>query len=269
MEPGCADPLASWEPCAASATLMRCARVSSTQDVARRLVQSPVPNIIGVMAAFQTAGRGRFGRAWVAPPGTCLLVTYIVPIPQEDFRPHPMLPLAAGLCVALAIEELTGLSAGLKWPNDVLLSGRKVAGVLVEAVNGRHGRSASLIGIGVNVNVSRFPGGLDEQATSLLRETGQTWDVDALERMLRGHLNREVRQLYRTGPEHVVNAWRHRDRSSGVRYRIRLPGGSREGTAAGLTEEGGLVLLLDDGVRVAVTSASAVAPLWRRDGGAA
>ncbi|MGC8668850.1 MAG: biotin--[acetyl-CoA-carboxylase] ligase [Chthonomonadales bacterium] len=267
MEMENTDPLAEWQPCSIGARVLRYARVSSTQDVARRLIQEGIPNIAAVIAGYQTAGRGRFGRAWVAPPGTCLLVTYPIPLPKNASFPLAMLSFAAGLCVALAVEELAGIEVGLKWPNDILISGKKASGVLIEAALDAGGRGVALVGIGVNGNVTRFPGALDGQATSLLRETGRVWDLDALERTVRAHLEREVRRLYTDGHDRLLAEWRSRDRTGGARYRIRGADGGQEGSAVGVSDTGALILLLDGGSRMEVMSATALRPVGSGEGG--
>src|SRR5260370_14789765 len=109
--------------------LLQLGSVTSTQDVARDL---PVGSV--VVADHQTAGRGRSLHAWEAPPGTALLVSFVLP-------PNPLLSLAAGVAAA----EACGRSVRLKWPNDLLLDGRKVGGILVEA-----SPSSALCGIGIN-----------------------------------------------------------------------------------------------------------------------
>ncbi len=139
-----------------------------------------------VVAGAQTAGRGRLGRRWLAPAGTSLLCSVQLrpEIPGE--RLPELTGIAARAC-AEAIEAVTGLAAELKFPNDVLLGGRKTAGVLAEAREGR-----IVLGIGVNVNVpaAQLPGDVDLPATSLLAETGRELDraellVELLERLER------------------------------------------------------------------------------------
>jgi BirA family biotin operon repressor/biotin-[acetyl-CoA-carboxylase] ligase len=123
------------------------------------------------VADFQSAGRGRLGRSWEAPPGTALLVSVLLKPPPE--RRAPELSLVAGVAVADALEALTELSVQIKWPNDVMLRRAKVAGILAEAREG-----AVVLGIGVNVNQTR--GQLPPGAGSLLTATGREWDREAV-----------------------------------------------------------------------------------------
>jgi BirA family transcriptional regulator, biotin operon repressor / biotin---[acetyl-CoA-carboxylase] ligase len=123
------------------------------------------------VADVQTAGRGRLGRTWEAPPRSAVLVSVLLR-PSAD-RPLPQLALVAGVAVADALEELTGLSVQIKWPNDVMLRRTKVAGILAEARE-----SAVVVGIGVNVNQTREQ--LPDRGGSLRTATGLEWDRDTV-----------------------------------------------------------------------------------------
>jgi BirA family biotin operon repressor/biotin-[acetyl-CoA-carboxylase] ligase len=135
------------------------------------LVDTSLPEGALVVAEHQTAGRGRLGRTWEAPPGTAILCSLLLKPPPE--RHAPELSLVAGVAVADMLERATGLSVQIKWPNDVMLRRRKVAGCLAE---GRDG--AVVLGIGVNVNQTSDE--LPENAGSLRTLTGREWDREVL-----------------------------------------------------------------------------------------
>jgi BirA family transcriptional regulator, biotin operon repressor / biotin---[acetyl-CoA-carboxylase] ligase len=124
------------------------------------------------VAEEQTEGRGRLGRSWISPPGVSILCS-IVLTPPVDSQRLPELTLVAGEACAEAIERVTGLQPQIKLPNDVLIEGRKTAGILAEARDGR-----VILGIGVNVNVepAQLPTGFEPPATSLLAELGRATD---------------------------------------------------------------------------------------------
>jgi BirA family biotin operon repressor/biotin-[acetyl-CoA-carboxylase] ligase len=124
------------------------------------------------VAEEQTEGRGRLGRSWISPPGVSILCS-IVLMPPVDQQRLPELTVVAGEACAEAIARVTGLQPQIKLPNDVLLDGRKTAGILAEAREGR-----VILGIGINVNVepSQLPSGLEPPATSLLAELGRPTD---------------------------------------------------------------------------------------------
>ena len=136
----------------------------------------------------QTEGRGRLGRSWLSPPRVSLLFSLLLEPPVETAR-LPELTLVAGQACAEAIASVTGLTPEIKLPNDVLVGGRKTAGILAEARDGR-----VVLGIGVNVNVpaAGLPQGIDPPATSLLLETGREIDrvellVELLDRLERAY----------------------------------------------------------------------------------
>ena len=192
----------------------------STNDRARALAQAGAPRGTLVTAAQQSAGRGRQGRAWSAPAGRALLCSLIVG------EPAPLMSLAAGVAVA----ETVGPAARVKWPNDVLLDGRKVAGILVE---GRPQEHWAVIGIGVNVAVRQtdFPPELRHRAGTL--GLGR----EAIEPTLATLLRALERWLTAPG-DSVLSAVRDRDALRG--RPVSWAGG--EGTAAGIDADGRLLV---------------------------
>ena len=202
----------------------------STNDRARELATAGAPHGTLVTAAAQSAGRGRQGRQWSAPPGTALLMSLVL----RDA--HPLLPLAA----AVAVAETVGDQARIKWPNDVQLGGRKVAGILAE---GRPQEGWAVLGIGVNVaiRVEDLPAELHATAATLGRDPA---DVEPLLADLLAALERTLA----LAPADVLDAWRARDALTG--REISWSGG--RGTAAGIDGEGRLVVELADGGRTAL-----------------
>lgn len=138
--------------------------LGSTNDRARELAMQGVPNGFVVGTDQQTAGRGRKGSTWLSEPGNGLAVSIVVR-PSWSLDRWGWISITAGLAVADALGEW-GLSPDIKWPNDVLINGRKICGILIETVG-----DAAVIGIGINVNEQSFPAELE--ATSLFRETGE------------------------------------------------------------------------------------------------
>lgn len=201
----------------------------STNERAKALAIRGAPHGMLVTAARQTAGRGRQGRSWMAPAGRALLCSLLLRDPPR------LLPLAAGLAVA----DVVGPEALVKWPNDVLLEGRKVAGILVE---GRPQERWSVLGIGLNValRAEDFPPELRERATTLGLSPA------ALEPTL-AQLLEAVEQRIGAPEQEVLEAFSNRDalRDQTVRW---LGG---EGRGAGIDRDGRLVVATDGG-RVAL-----------------
>ena len=204
----------------------------STNDRARDLALAGAPHGTLVSAGVQTAGRGRQGRAWAAPPGSALLCSLVL-------REHDdLLPLRAGLAVA----DLAGADAQVKWPNDVLLGGRKLAGVLVEA---RPQEGWAVLGIGVNVAVdpADLPPELRDRAATLGRPRGALEPaLDELLRALAARLDQPARDC--------LAALRARD---ALRDRpVRWAGGA--GTGAGIDDGGALLVRRQDGTLAALAA---------------
>jgi BirA family biotin operon repressor/biotin-[acetyl-CoA-carboxylase] ligase len=205
--------------------------IDSTNARARELAAGGAPHGTLVTAAEQTAGRGRQGRSWVAPAGEALLMSLVV---RE--LGTGLLPLAAAVAVAEACERLAPVEARIKWPNDVWIDGRKVAGILLE---GRPQEGWAVVGIGLNVAIREFPHDLRDIATSLALAGAEDPDVERALGVLLQLLDRRL-----TAPqEEVISAWRERDALIG--QRVRWQEGS--GTAAGIADDGALLVDLDDG----------------------
>jgi BirA family biotin operon repressor/biotin-[acetyl-CoA-carboxylase] ligase len=244
-------------------------RIESTNTRARELAAEGAAHGTVVTAGEQTAGRGRQGRTWTAPPGKALLYSAIVrPLDER----HLMLPLAVPLAVCEAAEELAtaaadgdeaatlGFRCGVKWPNDVQISGRKLAGVLIEA---RPQDGWAVIGVGLNLSIAagEFPPDLRETAVSIFGSDGGARGKSR--RSNSGEapsglppsplsaaavLNRHLSHWVEADPNTVLAAWRERDALRG--REVAWDGGS--GVADGVDDRGYLLVLTPGGGRIAV-----------------
>jgi BirA family transcriptional regulator, biotin operon repressor / biotin---[acetyl-CoA-carboxylase] ligase len=216
----------------------------STNDLALRLTEVPVPEGTVVIADEQTAGRGRLGRRWVSPRGGIWLSVILRPgLPIEEV---PLIGVAAATATAGAVREMTDLPARVKWPNDVLVNGRKVAGILAEAAAGNEW---FVIGIGVNANLplDALPQTTAYPATSLQAVLGHAVDREALiAAMLRG-LEREYGSLTSGGARETLRRWRELTVTLGRPVRVEMPGGVLEGDARDIDETGALLVRTKDG----------------------
>ena len=202
----------------------------STNDRARALAVAGAPHGTLVTTGLQTAGRGRQGRTWTTPPGRALLMSLVLRAPDR------MLPLAA----AVAVAETAGPEAMIKWPNDVLLDGRKVAGILAEA---RPQDGWAVLGMGINVALrpDDFPEELRASAGSLGLEPR---DVEmVLERLLA-----TLERTLALEPAALLDAWRARD----ALYGREVAWADGTGRAGGIDGDGRLVVALPDGGRTAL-----------------
>lgn len=223
-------------------------RTDSTNTRARELAAAGAPGGTVVTAGEQTEGRGRQGRTWTAPAGKALLYSAVV----RPLEPrHMLLPLAVPLAVAETAEQLApGIEAGVKWPNDVLVGGRKLAGVLIEA---RPRDGWAVIGVGLNLTIAEheFPAELRATATSLAMEGCRAFPRIARESSTTagaGVLSGRLERWLGAGEAEILAAWRERDALLG--REVAWEGGS--GIADGIDDRGYLVVLTGSGERVTV-----------------
>ena len=232
------------------------ASVGSTNTVARELAAAGAPHGTIVTAAEQTAGRGRQGRSWTAPPDSALLYSGIL----RPLEPrHSILPLAVPLAVCEVAEQLRpGISCKVKWPNDIHLDGRKLAGILIEA---RPQDGWAVIGVGLNLTIrpDEFPSDLRDRATSLFPSPSEAtrpagphnrqdemradWASEAS-----ASLSQALERWIDTDPEKVLAEWRKRDAL--LNRNVTWENGA--GVAEGIDERGYLLVRLADGDRVAL-----------------
>ena len=210
-----------------------------------RLAREGAPAGECVVAEEQTAGRGRAGHAWSSPPGTGLYFSVVLR-PRVEPERLPLATLACGVAVAEAIRAATGLDAGLKWPNDVLVGLRKCAGILCEAELGSTGDAAVVAGVGINVNTpaAALPPRPIFPSTSLAVEAGRTFDREALLAACRERIAAETALLESPeGAEAVAARFAARDALRGRRLRAELPDGtSVAGENLGVDSSGALLL---------------------------
>ena len=215
--------------------------VESTNDEIRDFAQAGAPEGLILLAETQTAGRGRRGAAWFSPAGESLAFSILVR-PDEPKSLWPRLALATGLAVAEALEAC-GLEAGIKWPNDVWLGQRKVAGILVEA-----GPDFAVVGIGVNVNSTGFPPEVAELATSMRMETSQEFSLAEVLREIIVKFSLRRLQLGRDF-EQVVAAVNERCVLTGKQVALKAADGPKTGTVEGVAPGGELLLRTEEGLQ--------------------
>lgn len=183
-------------------------RLDSTNSRAAALAVDPANDSVAVLAREQTAGRGQYGRTWLCPTGAGVLLSVLV-FPPPPLRRPALLTAWAAVSVCEAIRTSTGLEARIKWPNDVLVHGRKVCGILIEQALRSGGGWATVAGIGLNVNQAEAAFaevGLPE-AGSLAVFTGRTQDTDAMARRLLAHLDDEYDRLCRGDLTTLEASW--------------------------------------------------------------
>jgi BirA family biotin operon repressor/biotin-[acetyl-CoA-carboxylase] ligase len=226
----------------------------STNDVALDLAAGGGHDGAIVMAGEQTSGRGRHGRYWFSPPGSGLYVSVV--LRPGDARVDPqratsLLTLAAGLALAEAIEAATGLRADIKWPNDLLVARRKLAGILAESASSDLGRI--VLGFGLNVSARAYPRELGDRATSLETELGRSIDGAAVCAEALAAVSARYRDLLAGRFDVILDAWRDRAPASrGARVTWSTPSGPQQGVTAGIDDRGALLVRVGDRVETIV-----------------
>ena len=224
----------------------------STNDDIKQCAEQGAPEGLVIVADTQTAGKGRRGRAWNNPTGVNIAMSYLL---RPDFVPDiaPMMTLVMALAAADGINRVTGLETGIKWPNDIVINGKKLVGILTEMSVEPDFIHYVVIGTGINVNQEEFPEGIRDKATSLLLETGHKVSRAA------------VTGAVITSFEKYYETFRKTNDLSGLleeydrlcvnvdnQVRVLDPKGEWNGTALGINEKGELLVRREDGTETAV-----------------
>ncbi|WP_028402727.1 bifunctional biotin--[acetyl-CoA-carboxylase] synthetase/biotin operon repressor [Ectobacillus panaciterrae] len=219
--------------------------VDSTQKIASRLVYEGAPEGTVIVAEEQTAGRGRLSRQWHSPKGTGIWMSLILR-PAIPVHQAPQLTLLAAVSVAQAIEAYTGLSAGIKWPNDILINGKKAVGILTELQADPDRIHAVIIGIGINVNQQKhhFADEIQHIATSLAIEKGAEVNRASLMQAVFAQMEKLYKEYLQNGFGLIKMLWESHAVSIGKEITARTLHQTLVGTAKGITEDG--VLILED-----------------------
>jgi len=242
-------PFAAWGPrleaaCAATALIRRAhvlESTPSTQDAPE--TQAALPGTV-VTAWRQTAGRGRFGRQWADTATAGVAATFVV-----EPQPAERLALAGAVAAAEAVEAALGVRVGIKWPNDIVVSGRKLAGVLIEIRSGR-----ALVGIGINCMQDRFDGELESRATSLAMLGARVERLEVLASLVAA-LDRALAATDAA----LVESFLERDALRGTRAVFATPEGPVEGVVRSVDPMRGLVVRIDSGERFLPAHSTSVA----------
>ena len=243
-------------------TILRLEEVTSTNTLLLENPRHLENHGLVAIASHQTAGRGRMERAWASLPGQQLQFSLVIhpTLPSEEV---PIYSLLSALAVAQAIEEHTGMAPSLKWPNDVMMNGRKVCGILLEGRSagggapemgyrgGNRGGNRLVIGVGINCNGSPgdFPPDVRAILTTLAHASGSPVDMEALFQGVLANFQALHGRLDGESRSELIAQWTRRALLEGQRVRFNSNEGVREGAPLGLTAEGYLIVETDSGER--------------------
>ena len=225
--------------------------VTSTMDIAGEAAQGGAAEGLVIASEEQTRGRGRRGREWSSPPGAGLYLTFVLrpALDEAASSTLSLLTLAVGVAVRGAIITATGFHPELKWPNDVMVEHRKLAGILSEGFGIGTPQQTVLVGIGINVRAASHPGDVAIRATSLEGELGRPVERAPLLEQVLVAVPTAYDQLRRGNVDDILQAWREAAPSAfgrGVEWRNAME--VRRGRTAGIDQTGALLVQTADGV---------------------
>lgn len=226
-------------------------KIDSTNNWAKDLAKAGAPHGALAVAEFQTAGKGRLGRSWKAEEGSSVMMSLVL---KPDFSPEcaPMLTLVMGLSIAQAVEML-GIPVSIKWPNDVVVSRKKICGILTEMALEASSVRYVVIGVGINVNTEEFPREIQDKATSLLLETGHAYDRNQLIAYVMERFEENYDKFMQTqNMEKLLDAYDALLANKEQPVRVLDSREPYEGIAHGINENGGLIVEKDNGCTVCV-----------------
>ncbi|PZD93564.1 biotin--[acetyl-CoA-carboxylase] ligase [Paenibacillus sambharensis] len=230
--------------------------VDSTQNIAQKLAEEGAPEGTLILAERQLSGRGRMGRSWLSPKGRGVWMSMIlrptIPLPYT-----PQLTLLTAVALCRALRRLTGLEIGIKWPNDLLIDGRKISGILLESSAEEERLRHVIVGVGISVNLDKqhYTEDMLDRVISLKMAAGITFDRSEI---IAGFLAEfeAVYTLYeQEGFAPVRSLWEALSVSLHKPCKLTTPQGIMEGIPVGLADSGALLLKLEDGDTVPVFSA--------------
>lgn len=226
--------------------------IDSTNLWIKRLVREGAEEGTLAVSEFQSAGRGRLGRSWVAPAGSCITMSLLL---KPDFEPQyaSMLTLVMGLSAAQAVSEM-GVEVSIKWPNDVVVSRKKICGILTEMELMGMEIKDVVIGIGININLAQVAEGLENTATSLYLETGKIYDRNEIIGRVLAHFEENYEKFLETRDLSMIKEDYHRllaNLNQPVRVLCTEP---YEGIALGINDQGELLVRREDGSVTAVNA---------------
>jgi BirA family transcriptional regulator, biotin operon repressor / biotin---[acetyl-CoA-carboxylase] ligase len=219
--------------------------VTSTMDVAEEAAQAGAAEGLVIVAEEQTRGRGRRGRAWSSPSGAGVYLTFVLrpPLEPPGGPTLALITLAAGVAARDAIGRASGFWPELKWPNDLMVGRRKLAGILAEGIGLGRPDQTVLVGVGVNMLAAAHPGEIAARATSLETELHGFVDRARVLEELFVAIPQADAALRRGNADDILRAWRQASPSAdGAAVRWRMPDGPRHGTTAGIDASGALLV---------------------------
>lgn len=233
--------------------------VGSTNTLAKYLAKNGIENGSVVISEKQNSGRGRTGKSWESPLGGVWMS--IILSPEVDISKIPLITITTGVAVAIALEKIGVQNPEIKWPNDIMINGKKVCGILTEAVSNFNKIENIIVGVGIDANLSieKFPAELQEITTTLEIELGKKVNENILIKLFLEEFERVYELLKDDCVEDILREWRQRSYSVGKLVEVRKPHQkSYDAYVIGITKDGELVVEKNDGTFEKVISGECI-----------
>lgn len=222
--------------------------VGSTNTIAAGLAEKGAAEGLVVLADSQKKGKGRLGRSWVSPPGVNIYMSIIMR-PAIDPKDVTLLTITAAVGCTIALRRTTGINVTIKWPNDLIISGKKLGGILTEMKTDSEGKISAIIGIGINVNVdiNMFPLDVRKIATSVKNETGIPYPRTEIIAEILNEIDKWYRILKGRGKKLLLSEWQRLTSTLGREVKVTVDKETFTGLAESLDDKGMLILRLPSG----------------------
>jgi BirA family biotin operon repressor/biotin-[acetyl-CoA-carboxylase] ligase len=220
--------------------------IDSTNKAAKKLAESGAPEGTAVIAEYQTAGRGRFNRTWYGEAGKNIVLSLILR-PREEQSANLLTYLTA-LCAAKTAEDSAGVQVECKWPNDLLIGGKKFCGILLESAWNDSRVDYVVVGVGMNVNQDTFPDELQQTATSLKKESGHEFDLAPIIKDFFERFENAYVQSQKRGYARFLKEWKMKSGLFGKEISLEQSGNVLRGRAVDLDTDGALIIKNHDRV---------------------
>ncbi len=232
--------------------------VSSTNTVALKLAENTSEGTV-VLADFQEKGRGRLGRNWVSPPGVNLSMSVILK-PEVEPKDITLITIMSAVACADALRRTTGLKIAIKWPNDLIIHGRKLGGILTEIRTGSTGTLFAVVGIGINLNTDlhEFPQDIRDIATSIKNETGKMFSREEITAEILNEMDRWYIVLKQMDRKRLLGKWKELSSTLGKQVMVSTVNETLTGLAEAIDDEGMLILRLFSGQTKRISSGDLV-----------
>lgn len=221
--------------------------VGSTNTIASEFAEKGIGEGVVIVADSQQKGRGRLNRCWISPPGVNIYMSIILR-PKIKPKDATLITIMAAIACVTALRKVTGLNATIKWPNDLMVSDKKIGGILTELKKDPEGMIFAIVGIGINVNMDTFPEDLKDTATSVKNETGTLYSRAVITAEILNEIDHWYKILKEMKKGILLSEWQKLTSTLGKEVMVTVGKETFTGLAESIDDEGMLILRLPSGI---------------------